>query len=149
MADYKLVYDAKQSNQPSVPADKVIPSSLEAFRTEWDADFGFFIADSYQGEKEASSKLNRQFVAVKDSRKHLTLLKVRHLERLIKLHYMHGITLTELRSLFESSCTVTEVDEWLDRLDKRLTAGGEVPLETLLRSLEEEKEDASAKPISQ
>ena len=56
LADYKLVYDAKQSNQPSVPAEKVILSSLEQFRIAWGADFGFFIAEKYQGETEGGKQ---------------------------------------------------------------------------------------------
>ena len=146
LADYKLVYDAKQSNQPSVPAEKVILSSLEQFRIAWDADFGFFIAEKYQGEIEEASKLNQQFATLKDGGKRLTILKVGHLEQLTKLHYLHGVTLTELRSLFENSCTVTEVDAWLLALEKRLTAGGEIPLEILLRSLEEDQKDPNATP---
>ena len=145
-ADYKLVYDAKQSNQPSVPANKVVPSSLEDFRTEWDADFGFFIADRYDGESDENGKLNRQFATLDNGFKRLTLLKVSHLEKLAKLHYLHGVTLTELRSLFQESCTVLEVDGWLDSLEERLVEGGEVPLQTLLECLEREKEDTNAKP---
>ena len=146
LADYKLVYDAKQSNQPSVPADKVILSSLEGFRTKWGAEFGFFIAEQYQGEAEEGSKLNQQFATLENGGKYLTLLKVGHLEQLTKLHYLHGVTLTELRSLFEDSRTVTEVDAWLQALEERLTAGGEIPLEILLRSLEEDQKDPNATP---
>ena len=144
IADYKLVYDAKQSNQPSVPADKVILSSLEEFRIEFDAEFGFFIAEKYQGETEEESKLNRQFATLENKGKPLTLLKVGHLEQLTKLHYLHGITLTELRSLFEKSRTVTEVDAWLLALEEKLIAGGRVPLEILLGSLEEDQKDPNA-----
>ena len=146
LADYKLVYDAKQSNQPSVPAEKVILSSLEQFRVEWDADFGFFIADKYQGETEKASKLNQQFATLEDGGKRLTLLKVGHLEQLTKLHYLHGVTLTELRSLFENCCTVTEVDEWLLALQERLAVGGEIPLEILLKCLAEDQKDPNATP---
>ena len=146
LADYKLVYDAKQSNQPSVPAEKVILSSLEQFRIAWGADFGFFIAEKYQGETEEASKLNQQFATLEDGGKRLTILKVGHLGQLTKLHYLHGVTLTELRSLFENSCTVTEVDAWLLALEERLTAGGEIPLEILLKCLEEDQEDPNATP---
>ena len=145
-ADYKLVYDAKQSNQPSVPAEKVVLSSLEQFRTEWDADFGFFIAERYQGETVKKGKLNQQFATLGDSGKRLTLLKVGHLEHLTKLHYSYGVTLTELRSLFESACTVSEVDAWLLNLETRLSAEGEIPLEILLRGLEKDQEDPYATP---
>ena len=146
LTDYKLVYDAKQSNQPSVPAEKVVLSSLEEFRLEWSADFGFFIAERYQGETDDTSKLNKQFATLEDEGKRLTILKVAHLEKLTRLHYLHGVTLTELRSLFESSCTVTEVDTWLRVLEERLTAEGEIPLEILLECLEEDQEDPNATP---
>ena len=146
VSDYKLVYDAKQSNQPSVPAEKVIMSSLEQFRVEWDADFGFFIAEKYQGEADETSKLNKQFATLEDGGKRLTILKVRHLQHLTKLHYRHGVTLTELRTLFENACTISEVDVWLTALEERLAAGGKIPLEVLLRCLEEDQEDPNATP---
>ena len=146
LADYKLVYDAKQSNQPSIPAEKVILSSLEQFRNGWGADFGFFIAEKYQGETDETSKLNQQFETLVDRGKRLTILKIRHLEQLTKLHYFHGVTLTELRSLFENSHTVTEVDAWLFALEERLTAEGEIPLEILLKCLEEDQKDPNATP---
>ena len=146
LADYKLVYDAKQSNQPSVPAEKVVLSSLEEFRTKWGADFGFFIADKYDGEADETSKLNKQFATLENTGQQLTILKVGHLAQLTKLHYLHGVTLTELRGLFENSCTVTEVDAWFLALEESLTAGGEIPLEILLKCLEEDQEDPNATP---
>ena len=146
LADYKLVYDAKQSNQPSVPADKVVMSSLEQFRNDWDADFGFFIAENYQGEDKEDSKLNQQFWTLRNQGKSLTLLKVSHLEQLTKLHYRYGVTLTELRTLFENCRTVGEVDAWLSALDERLTSAGEIPLEILLSALEDDQEDPNASP---
>ncbi|MYB83346.1 MAG: hypothetical protein F4X54_01110 [Chloroflexi bacterium] len=146
LADYKLVYDAKRTNEPAVPADKVVMSSLEEFRRDWNADFGFFIAEQYQGEAEPGSKLNKQFATLEDGGRHLTLLKVRHLEHLARLHYRHGVTLAELRSLFERARTVADVDEWLSALEERLIGEGEVPLETLLLSLDAQKGDPHAIP---
>ena len=146
LADYKLVYDAKQTNRPAVPAEKVILSSLEQFRVDCSADFGFFIADKYQGETDEASKLNQQFLTLDDKGMRLTILKVSHLDKLTKLHYLHGVTLTELRSLFENSCTVAEVDKWLIDLEQKLNAGGEIPLEILLKCLEEDQEDPYATP---
>ena len=144
LADYKLVYDAKQTNHPSVPADKVILGSLEDFRKCEDADFGFFVATAYQAETDQSGKLNRQFRDREDNR--LTLLKVEHLDRLVRLHYQHGLTLTKLRSLFEKAHTVQEVNEWMGSLETRLSEQGEVPLSVLLEGLEKEKEDPKATP---
>ena len=146
LSDYKLVYDAKQTNQPSVPADKVVLSSLEKFRIEWGADFGFFIAERYQGEEDATSKLNEQFSTLRENGRRLTILKVHHLEELTKLHYLHGVTLSELRTLFEKASTVTEVNNWLVDVERRLSAEGTVPLEILLNCLEEDKKDPNATP---
>ena len=144
LADYKLVYDAKQTNQPSVAADKVIFGSLEDFRRKESADYGFFIADAYNAELDKDGKLNRQIAQMTDCR--LTLLKIEHLERLVRLHYRYGVTLTRLRLLFENARTVPEVGAWIGRLKKELEDQGEVPLRVLLQGLEEEKNDPIAIP---
>ena len=143
-ADYKLVYDAKQTSHPSVPADKVNLGSLEDFRKCEQADFGFFVAIAYHAEMDEAGKLNRQIGDRGDGR--LTLLKVEHLNRLIRLHYRHGLTLTKLRSLFENAHKIREVGEWIDSLETRLSEQGEVPLSVLLEGLEREKEDPKATP---
>ena len=144
LADYKLVYDAKQTNQPSVPADKVDVASLEDFRVQEQADFGFFIAATYAAETNERGAVNRRISS--DAGKHLTLLKIEHLHRLVSLHFLHGITLTELRSLFTHARTVLQVNEWLDSFESRLIERGEVPLNVLLGGLEEEKNDLNATP---
>lgn len=144
LADYKLVYDAKQTRHQSVPADKVNLGSLEDFRNSADADFGFFIAVAYQGEGDETSKLNRQLG--KEANNRLTLLKVEHLDRLVRLHYRHGLTLTKLRLLFEKVQTVGQADEWINSLEERLDQQSEVPLQVLLDGLEQEKSDPRAIP---
>ena len=144
LADYKLVYDAKQTNQPSVPADRVNLGSLEDFRKQEAANYGFFIADAYDAELDEDGKLNRQIHEWNDCR--LTLLKIEHLNRLVRLHYRYGVTLTRLRSLFNEAHTVLQVSKWLDRLKEDLVEQGEVPLEFLLQGLEEEKNDPLAIP---
>ena len=142
--DYKLVYDAKQTNHPSVPADKVNFDSLEDFRKQEHANFGFFIATAYQAEGDEAGKLNRHIGARKDGR--LTLLKVEHLDRLVRLHFRHGVTLTELRSLFKNAHTVSQVNDWIKSLSNSLLQQGEVPLRVLLDGLEQEKSDPKATP---
>ena len=142
--DYKLVYDAKQTSHPSVPADKVIFDSLEDFRKQEHADFGFFIATAYQGERDETGKLNRHIGAREDGR--LTLLKVEHLDRLVRLHFRHGVTLTELRFLFESAHTVSQVNDWIEALSDSLLQQGEVSLRVLLEGVEQEKKDPKATP---
>ena len=144
LADYKLVYDSKQTSHPSVPADKVNLGSLEDFRKQEDADYGFFIATAYHAEMDSNGKLNRQLANKGDCR--LTLLKVKHLDRLVRVHYQHGVTLTKLRSLFETAHTVPQVEGWIASLEKDLTGQGEVPLQVLLQALEQEKNDPKATP---
>lgn len=144
LANYSLVYDAKQTNQPAVPANRIHTESLEDFRKEERANFGFFIANQYHAEADPDGRLNRRIRLKSGAR--LTLLKIEHLSRLIWLHYEYGVTLTELRTLFESARTVPEVTSWIDLLDKRLSSQDAVPLRDLLNGLEEEKKDPKATP---
>ena len=143
-ADYSLVYDAKQTNQPSVPADKVDVTSLDVFRDEEGADFGFFIASAYAGENDPNSRVNQKINAKQGN--YLTLLTVEHLRRLIVIHYQHGITLTTLRRLFEKARTVSEVTEWINTLEQNLGGQGRIPIRQLLDGLEDEKSDQKATP---
>ena len=145
VADYKLVYDAKVSNKPAVPADKVDPSSLNDFRKTASAEYGFFIAEKYEAEDDLSGKLNRK-MAQSEEFNTLTLLKVHHLYRLVQLHYIFGVTLTEIRPLFDKSKSVADVDEWIDRYQEFLEQQGEIPLRNLLTGLDLEKTDVGAKP---
>lgn len=138
LSDYRLVYDAKQSKQPTVSADKIDLASLDSFRQQAQADFGFFIAAAYAGEVEDAGKLNQKILA--DAYRSLTLLKVEHLHRLVWLHYRQGVTLTGLRSLFETTRTTSEVDSWIDSLEKTLQQS-EIPVSELLCGLEHERSD--------
>ena len=144
LSDYSLVYDAKQSNQPSVGADKIDLASLETFRKQAPADFGFFIATAYAAEADDAGALNQRILA-DDAYQHLTLLKVEHLRRLVWLHYRHGVTLTELRSLFETARTTSQVNAWIDSLEETLQQS-EIPISELLHGLEREKSDPKATP---
>ena len=143
LADYCLVYDAKQTDQQAVPADRIDLASLEEFRKRNRADFGFFMATAYAAEDEPDGALNRRLAG--DAFRSLTLLKVEHLRRLVWLHYYHGVTLTELRSLFEQAGPVSEVDAWLAGLEKRLQLS-QIPVRDLLEALEREKHDPKAAP---
>ena len=144
LSDYRLVYDAKQSNQPAVPADKIDLASLDSFRRQAEADFGFFIATAYAAEADDTGTLNQKILA-DDAYQSLTLLKVEHLRRLVWLHYRHGVTLTELRRLFETARTTPEVDAWIDSLEATLQRS-EIPVSDLLHGLEREKSDPKATP---
>lgn len=143
LAAYSLVYDAKQTDQNSVSADKIDFAGLESFRSDEDADYAFFIAHSYAGELDSDSRLIEKFNTTDYTK--ITLLKIEHLDRLVRLHYRYGVTLTELRKIFAQSRTVIDVDDALitlrDRLEKH-----EIPLKTLLDGLEEAKSDRLAVP---
>ena len=142
-ANFSVVYDAKQTNHPSVPADKVNFDSLEGFRRQERADFGFFIAAAYDAEEDPDGALNERIM---QGGKKLTLLKVEHLRRLVWLHYRQGITLTALRTLFETARTVPEVNAWIGDLKTRLDEQGDVPMRVLLDGLGQEKKDEKATP---
>ena len=144
LADYSLVYGAKQTNQPAVPADKIDLAGLERFRQRAGAEFGFFIATAYAAEADDAGALNQKLVA-DDAYRSLTLLKVEHLRRLVWLHYRHGVTLIELRGLFEKARTTFQVDAWICDLQDRLRQS-EIPVSDLLHGLEREKSDPKAKP---
>jgi hypothetical protein len=149
LADYKLVYDAKQTNQPAVPADKISLESLDDFRGSEQADFGFFIAVAYAAEDDPEGKVNRLVSnATKgENPKPVTLLKLDHLRRIVELHYRYGVTLTRLRSLFSDAHTVIEAGKWVAGLEKELSElEPQVPLRLLLSGIEEAKTDEKARP---
>lgn len=149
LADYKLVYDAKQTNQPSVPADKLNLGSLDDFREGEKADFGFFIAVAYAAEDDPNGKLNRLVVNATrgENPKPITLLKLDHLRRIVELHYRYGVTLTRLKSLFIDAHTVIEAGKWVAELERELSElEPQVPLRVLLSGIEEVKIDDKARP---
>ena len=142
-ADYSLVYDAKTTEKTAVPADKVQFDNLERFRVQKNATFGCFVADAYAGERSDGSALNEKLRACGSST--LSLVKTEHLEELVRLHYRYGVTLTDLRHLFEEAHTVPEVDRWIENL-ATCCSRREIPLEVLLDGLEEAKDDEKAQP---
>lgn len=73
------------------------------------------------------------------------MLKIEHLDRLVRLHYRHGLTLTELCKIFAQSRTVIDVNNSLSALKNRLDQH-EIPLRKLLDGLEELKSDRLAVP---
>lgn len=138
MADYKLVYDAKQTSQSSISSDKIDLANLDRFRKKEKADFGFFIAHSYASENDPKSAINEKMQG--EASRHLTLLKIEHLSRLVHLHYRYGVTLTEIRVIFEKASTTAEVDAEIDSLVSRLESD-KIPLKELLEGLESIKAD--------
>lgn len=149
LADYRIVYDAKQTGKPSVPADKISLSSMEDFRQKEDADFAFFFAEEYEGQHKEDGKLNTMISNARkaDPPQPITMLRVQDLKRIVTLHYRFGVTLTRLRTLFEEAHTVAQVEAWVDALEKELSElPARVPLHRLLVRLEESKSDPYAQP---
>lgn len=149
LADYKLVYDAKQTSSPSVPADKINLSSLEDFREREDAQYGFFIASEYAAQMDRDGKLNRAMKKARSGKnpQPVTLLRISDLRKLVELHYRYGVTLTRLGALFREAHTVPEVTKWIAELETELgTLEPQVPLQRLLEGLERAKGDQKAPP---
>ncbi len=149
LADYKVVYDAKQTNGPSVPASKINLGSLEDFRDTEKAAFAFFLANEYAAQSDPTGKLNRLVTAATTGKnpKPLTLLRLVDLRKLVELHYLYGVTLTRLRGLFEDAHTVPQVAEWITQLEAELSEQEpQVPLQRLLVGIEEAKTDPKARP---
>jgi hypothetical protein len=151
LADYKVVYDSKQTDEPSVPADKVKIDSLEDFRRSESAQFGFFFANHFAAEDDVvQGKLNKELIAATSRTENpamVTLLRIEDLKRIVKLHYRYGVTLTRMKSLFGHCHTVPEVTAWIDQLDEELKqVESRVPLQRLLEQLEVEKHDMKAIP---
>ena len=141
-ADYTLVYDAKQTtSKTAIPADKVDPASLEGFRKKAKATYGFFAAVKYSGEVTRNSKINSKMKLFPC----LTLLKIEHLNSLLRMHYQYGLTLTMLRKLFEKGRTTASVSNWIKSTERSLKTT-EIPIRTLLNAVEETKTDNSNMP---
>lgn len=144
---FRIVYDAKCTSQSTVRADKIDPASLEDFRVKESAAYGFFIASKYAGEKDVAGKLNSKMFAgsALGSYSHLTLLKIEHLDRLVRMHFRYGLTLTDLRKMFQESRTVLDVDKWISRMECSLKER-DIPIRILLDVLEGLKSDTKAIP---
>lgn len=145
--DYKLVYDAKHTRKPSVPADKIDPSSLEHFRSNEGAAYGFFIADKYAAEEDPEGMVNQKIFSepLQGCYQHLTLLKISHLEQLIQLHLRHGLTLTDLWRMFKECRTVPDLNRWIENM-QNIFSQSDIPLSVLIDALEHLKSDQQAVP---
>src|SRR5262249_33641445 len=110
------------------------------------ADFGFIIGKKFDGQDDPESTVNRRTAQGRTDRP-MTVMITDQLRRLVELHYRYGITISQIRGLFEQALTVCEVTEWLDQLEKELTEGqAPVPLKLLLLGLEAAKTDAKSRP---
>lgn len=142
--DYKLVYDTKQTDKPSVAADKLNIAGLDQLRSDEDADYGFFVADRYQAEGDKEGRLNRQLADKKYNK--ISTLTIAHLKKLVWLHYQYGLTLTEIRQLFESARSVMEMTESIKALAQRVRVDADVPVGAILTELEKQKRDPKMMP---
>lgn len=144
--DYVVVYDAKQTNQSAVPADKVKIASLEDFREAENAEFGFFLAEGYANQFKVDGKLNKEVIREVKRGAKVTLLRLDHLRYLVEIHYKFGVTLTDIRHLLESAHTVPEVDAWIRQFEEDRKRDAQVPLHRLLDGIERAKDDKKAQP---
>lgn len=142
--DYKLVYDAKQTNEPSVKADKIRLENLELMRLKEGAHYGFFVAVKYMGEDNKNSQINQ--LVNQTSNVRITMLKIDHLKTLVSLHYQYGLTLTEVLGLFKKSRSPLDVARWLQDIQIRLKTSSTVPVGVILRELDEQKDDLGGTP---
>jgi hypothetical protein len=149
MADYTLVYDGKTTNSSSVAADKVDIAALQDFGKQEKAEHAFVIAKAFDGQGSATTALSRRLADQDTSkgRPSVTALTTDDLQRIIKLHYRHGVTLSRLRELFSTSKTVMESKKWVDELERDLAKrSSQVPLKLLLEGLERAKADRKSVP---
>jgi hypothetical protein len=75
------------------------------------------------------------------------VLKTEYLRRLLELHLRYGVTLPQLRALFEVAYSIPDVESWLHNLEQSLASpSAQVPLRTLLEAIEQQKTDPLATP---
>lgn len=142
--DYKLVYDTKQTSKPSVQAAKLNIGNLDLLRQKEKADYGFFVAEKYAAEGNEDGRMN-QLLAEGRSKK-ISMMKISHLKKLVELHYRYGLTLTEIRRLFENAHTVLDMDKAIDALAEEVGIDADVPVKTILKELEKQKNDLGGMP---
>jgi hypothetical protein len=146
-ADYRVVYDGKTTNSTSVPSDKVKVDALQDFARTEGARYAFVAAKAFDGQKSADSAINRRLLATRASDHKVCGVLTADLQRIVRLHYHYGVTLTKLRGLFENANTIPETGAWVDALEDELSRpGAQVPLRRLLEGLESAKQDALSTP---
>lgn len=145
-ANYRVVYDAKTSDQAKIPASKVDLAALWQFRMDEDAQHAFVIGKAFDGDGQNDGSLNRRSVNQALQGMPVTLLRTRDLAQIVRLHFRHGIPLTRLRQLFGCKTTI-EASSWVENLTSELeAASAAIPLGRLLAGLEAAKTDALSAP---
>ncbi len=146
LEDFRVVYDAKTTSGSSIAVDKVHFDALWDFKTTETADFAFIIGKKFDGEGDETAAVNRRADQGREDRP-MTVLRTQDLRRLVELHYRYGVTMTQIRHLFENALTVMEVDREIDELENELSRSQPpVPLKRLLLGLEAAKSDAKSRP---
>jgi hypothetical protein len=144
--NFRVVYDAKTTAAKSVAVSKVHFDALWDFKAMEQADHAFIIAKAYDGQHDPEAAVNRRTSQGREDRP-MSVMTTAQLRRLVELHYTYGITLRQVRSLFQEALTVAEIDAHLTELEKELSeAQPPVPLKRLLLGLEEEKSDLNSRP---
>ncbi len=146
LEDFRIVYDAKTTAGSSISVDKVHFDALWDFKNMESANYGFIIGKRFAGQDDDDSAVNRRASQGREDRP-MTVMLTKHLRRLVELHYRFGVTLTQVRDLFDKALTVKEVGYWLDDLERELSESQPpVPLKKLLKRLEECKGDVLSQP---
>lgn len=151
IADYRVIYDAKQTDAASVAASKVDLAAVRQFMMDEEADFGFVVAKAFQGQDNPESSLNKRLASQpagteESPERRVSALLTEDVKRLVELHYKFGLPLSRLRDLFESATTLHQTKVWVDALEIDLENEPKVPLRILLDGLEAEREDKLARP---
>ncbi|MGW3311744.1 ATP-binding protein [Streptomyces sp. NPDC001073] len=146
LEDFRIVYDAKTTTGTTISVDKVHFDALWDFKHAESATFGFIIGKKFAGQSDPDSAVNRRTAQGREDRP-MTVMLTEQLRRLVEIHYQFGVTLNQIRALFEEALTVTEVGSWLENLERELSEDHPpVPLRKLLKKLEECKEDTLSEP---
>lgn len=144
--DYRIVYDAKTTARSNISVGHVDFGALWDFQKSESADHGFIIGKAFAGQDDPDSAVNRRTSQGREDRP-MTIMTTDQLRRLVQLHYRFGVTLVQIRLLFKSALTVTEVKEHLDDLEAELSEDQPpVPIRRLLQGLENEKSDKLSRP---
>jgi hypothetical protein len=146
-ADYVVVYDAKTTDGPAIPADKAKVDSLQDFGRTERAAYAFVIGKAFDGQFKEDSAVNRRLAATKAHGVKACGIITSDLRRLVLLHYQHGVPLSNLRQLFDTCHTIVETNEWINVLERNLAiASAQVPLKRMLLGLEQGKLDPLSSP---
>jgi Histidine kinase-, DNA gyrase B-, and HSP90-like ATPase len=145
LEDFRIVYDAKTTAGSSIEVGKVHLDALWDFMKTESAHHGFFIGKRFDGQNDENSAVNRRTAQGREDRP-MTIMLTSQLRKLVELHYRFGVTLIQIREMFESALTIKEVDEWLSELEHGFEQEPAVPLLRLLRGIESAMDDKLGQP---